>query len=173
MSELNSKALSPPAPVHFKEVNMFLTGGQGTYFPLSQTLHSQSDHQAILRCQNIIQTRIMSLHYVRLLNDVSFSSQLSDLFLLTTPSCHSSPLHTNGCSELLCRKDCSSYQESKPISWFARGLCHCQTIWRHLARFYAADRHVHWNILVKSHKKANSIATRTANFCWARGPSRS
>lgn len=113
MSELNSKALSPPAPVHFKEVNMFLTGGQGTYFPLSQTLHSQSDHQAILRCQNIIQTRIMSLHYVRLLNDVSFSSQLSDLFLLTTPSCHSSPLHTNGCSELLCRKDCSSYQESK------------------------------------------------------------
>lgn len=49
---------------------------------------------------------------------------------------------------------------AKTITWLARGLC-----------FRAADRPVHWNISVKSHKKANSVATH--NFCWARGPFRS
>lgn len=45
MNQINFKALSPPAPAHFKEVSLFLTGGHGTYFPHPQTLHCQTIKQ--------------------------------------------------------------------------------------------------------------------------------
>lgn len=94
------------------------------------------------------------------------------------PSCHSSPLHTSGCSVLLCRKDRSSYQNSKNHLMVCQrasslqnsleisgDICH--------ASMQQTDRHVHWSTLVKSNKKANSTVTWTKNFCWAMGPFRS
>lgn len=55
-------------------------------------------------------------------------------------------------------------EDQKPSHGLPEGLLTAKlpgNFWRHLSCFHVADNYVHWNILVKSHKKANSVATQT------------
>lgn len=72
---------------------------------------AQSDHQAILKCQNITQTWTMSLNYLKLLNSVSFiaSYQTCSFF----QRLHAIPPLCTPRDALCCRKDHSSHQKSK------------------------------------------------------------
>lgn len=158
MSQLISKALPPPAPADFRDASLFLPGDKGTYFHLPQTLHS--DHQAILRCQNIIQTRIVTLHYLRMWNNASFHSYHTCSFF---QHLHSIPLLCIPVDVLCCRKGHSSYQKSKTH------LMVCQRAWSlpnsleisgDICHASMQQIDMFTEILVKSHKKANSIATQ-------------
>lgn len=119
----------------------------------------------------------MSPDYLRLLNDTSFYSQQTFSF---SQRLHAIPLLCTPTDALCCsaRRTTAPTRTAKTISWFARGLRHCQTLWKFLETSVMLpcsrqDRHGHWSILVKSDKKENSIVTWTKNFCWARGPFRS
>lgn len=81
---------------------------------------------------------------------------LQSVILLPTPLCHSSPLHSNGCSVLQegpqllpeVQKPSPGLPEGFVTAKFSRNF------WRHLSCFHAADRHateIFWPKAIKRH----------------------
>lgn len=119
----------------------------------------------------------MSPHYLRLLNDASFYSQQTFSF---PQRLHATPPLCTPVDALCCSagRTAAPTRTAKTISWFARGLRHCKTLWKFLetsvmlpcSRQTDMSTEVLWS---KAIKRQIQLWHGQKNFCWATGPFRS